>query len=743
MRIKSVSAKRFFKTLALGSAIAVAAVGLPFAAAAPANAVDPVVTTASVTSNTFAISKVGSSYKIALDLNDAKYSNKTVNVYVTRIVYGQKIVVASRTVKLGTGAVGSTTTTRKIKTGDTIKVTKGSLVVFTRKITSVGLGDVIHPTLSITDNINGLATGAINYTFTFSEAVTGFSADDVTVVGGTKGTLTGTAGGTTYGLTVTPLADSTATITVDVAANSAIDAAKNGNVAAAQNVQLVNTHNPAVVITDDYPGTVHSNDQVVYTFTFNQPVTGFESSDIVVVNGTKGAFVALSQTAYTLVVTAPAGSVSGNISVSVAANVTSSIATSAGNLAAAESLQPLNTTNPAVTITDSSVGTLFAGQTITYTFTFAEAVTGFTTGDVVVTGGTKGVFTASSALVYTLVVTPNDNSNTSMTVDIAAGAGTAVATGNPTAAATQNVQPIDTRHIVATINDSTFVDWTNATSVQSGVHHYTVVFGEAVSGFTASDITVSGGSVPANFTGSLASYSFDTTVNPGLVGNLVVSIAAGSASSNVTNNQIAAASDSRKFDLVHPLVKVATDTTTALSGSTSALITVTFSKSVSGFLASDITVGSGGVAETGTFAGSGSSYTMSVHGDGTTTSFAVSVASGVATDGTNTNIASLAVTQLVGGPTVVITGATTASGVYALTITFSSTVSNFIRSDITVNGVAAPGDAVLTGSGTTYTLTVTETASATVAVSVSAGVATAVNAVGNSASNTVTTVVTI
>jgi DNA-binding cell septation regulator SpoVG len=742
MRIKSVSAKRFFKTLALGSAIAVAAVGLPFAAAAPANAVDPVVTTASVTSNTFAVSKVGSSYKIALDLNDAKYSNKTVNVYVTRIVYGQKIVVASRTVKLGTGAVGSTTTTRKIKTGDTIKVTKGSLVVFTRKITSVGLGDVIHPTLSITDNINGLATGAINYTFTFSEAVTGFSADDVTVVGGTKGTPTGAAGGTTYGLIVTPLADSTATITVDVAANSVTDLAKNGNVAAAQNVQLVNTHNPAIVITDDNAGTIHANDQVTFTFTFNQPVTGFDISDVTLVHGNKGAFVAVSSTVYTLVVTA-AANFSGRMTVDVAAGVATSSATSATNLAAVQAVQDVNTFNPTVTITDDNAGTVNAGQVVTYRFTFSEAVSGFTTGDVRVVGGTKGLFTAVSTTVYTLPVTPNDNSNTSMTVDVDAAAANSIANNNPTAVATQNVQPVDTRHIVATITDSTFVDWTNATSVQSGVHHYTVVFGEAVSGFTASDITVSGGSVPANFTGSLASYSFDTTVNPGLVGNLVVSIAAGSASSNLTNNQIAAASDSRKFDLVHPLVKLATDTTTALSGSTSALITVTFSKSVSGFVAGDITVGSGGVAETGTFAGSGSSYTMSVHGDGSTTSFEVSVASGVATDGTNTNVASVAIAQLVGGPTVVITGATTASGVYALTITFSSTVSNFIRSDITVSGVAAAGDAVLTGSGTTYTLTVTEAASATVAVSVSAGVATAVNGVGNSASNTVTTVVTI
>ena len=724
MRINNVSAKRFFKTLALGSAIAVAAVGLPFAAAAPANAVDPVLTTASVTSNTFAISKVGSSYKIALDLNDAKYSNKTVNVYVTRIVYGQKIVVASRTVKLGTGAVGSTTTTRKIKTGDTIKVTKGSLVVFTRKITSVGLGDVIHPTLSITDNINGLATGAINYTFTFSEAVTGFSADDVTVVGGTKGTLTGAAGGTTYGLTVTPLADSTATITVDVAANAATDAAKNGNIAAAQNVQLANTHNPAVVITDDYPGTVHSNDQVVYTFTFNQPVTGFESSDIVVVNGTKGAFVALSQTAYTLVVTAPAGSVSGNISVNVAANVASSIATSAGNLVAAESLQPLNTTNPAVTITDSSVGALFAGQTITYTFTFAEAVTGFTTGDVVVTGGTKGVFTTTSALVYTLVVTPNDSSTTNITVDIAAGAGTSVATGNPTAAAVQSVQAVNTSHVVAGISD-------NSNTVTPGADiTFTFTFPEAVTGFTTGDVVVVGGT-KGTFAGAGTTYTLIVTPTGA---STTVDVAAGLATSAVTGNLTGASVQHvAKLELL-----ITDDKPAAVLAGQTVKYTFTFNKNVGAtFTIGDITV-TGGSAGSLNATTAGLVYELVVTPTASsTTPIALSVGTSV-TSGTysllaTTTAASQAVDTV--RPTVVISQGTLAGGSVTVTFTFSESVTGFSAAGVTVaNGTKG----VVAGSGAVYTLIITG-ASITTTVDVAVDAANGVTHLsGNAAPSTFT-----
>jgi hypothetical protein len=704
MRIKSVSAKRFFKTLALGSAIAVAAVGLPFAAAAPANAVDPVVTTASVTSNTFAVSKVGSSYKIALDLNDAKYSNKTVNVYVTRIVYGQKIVVASRTVKLGTGAVGSTTTTRKIKTGDTIKVTKGSLVVFTRKITSVGLGDVIHPTLSITDNINGLATGAINYTFTFSEAVTGFSADDVTVVGGTKGTLTGAAGGTTYGLIVTPLADSTATITVDVAANSVTDLAKNGNVAAAQNVQLVNTHNPAIVITDDYPGVVHANDQVVYTFTFNQPVTGFESSDIVVVNGTKGAFVALNQTTYTLVVTAPGSSVSGNISVNVAAGAATSIANSATSLAAAESLQPLNTTNPAVTITDSSVGTLFAGQTITYTFTFGEAVSGFTIGDVVVTGGTKGTFTATSALVYTLVVTPNDNSNTSITVNVAAGAGTAVATGNPTAAATQSTQLVDTRHPSVVITD-------NFNAVAGGDITFTATFSEGVSGFIAADFATVGGTRGA-FT-AVSSTVYTLVVTP-TAGTVTANIAADAAFSSITGNlNTAAVQDSQAADLIHLVVAISgsAPSPTIHIGQT-VTYTFEFNKDVTDFVSGDI-VPTGGTVTS--FTGSGRSYTAVITPNAdSNTAIAFTLGAGsvnTTMGGTYALAATGSPSQNVDTrrPTVAIASSAVSSGTFTLTFTFNEAVTGFAAADVTLSaGTKGAFNAIST---TVYTLVVTYTPS--------------------------------
>ena len=70
--------------------------------------------------------------------------------------------------------------------------------------------------------------------------MTGFTAADVDVVGGTKGTFTA-VDGDTYTLVVTPDANFEGNLTVDVAANVAADLAANGNTAAPQSVQAVDT----------------------------------------------------------------------------------------------------------------------------------------------------------------------------------------------------------------------------------------------------------------------------------------------------------------------------------------------------------------------------------------------------------------------------------------------------------------------------------------------------------------------
>ena len=106
--------------------------------------------------------------------------------------------------------------------------------------------DTTAPVLTITDNVAAAtATGDVTFTFAFNEDVgTSFTVDDITVVGGTKGTFTRT-GGTGATLVVTPTANSAGMIQLSVAAGRFNDAAGNVNVATSSQ-QAYNTVIPVV-----------------------------------------------------------------------------------------------------------------------------------------------------------------------------------------------------------------------------------------------------------------------------------------------------------------------------------------------------------------------------------------------------------------------------------------------------------------------------------------------------------------
>lgn len=101
--------------------------------------------------------------------------------------------------------------------------------------------DTTAPTVTITDNVSGTATGEVTFTFTFSEAVTGFVATDVTVINGAKGTFTMAPTGLSATLVVTPNPNSSGNIGLNVASASFADTAGNNNTAAATTSQAFNT----------------------------------------------------------------------------------------------------------------------------------------------------------------------------------------------------------------------------------------------------------------------------------------------------------------------------------------------------------------------------------------------------------------------------------------------------------------------------------------------------------------------
>ncbi len=120
--------------------------------------------------------------------------------------------------------------------------------------------DQTRPVLTITDSkASGTANGAVTYTFTFSEAVSDFSADDVTVLNGTKGVFTaiteGADAGKRFTLVVTPPEGAAgADIGLSVGkdwTDRAGNAPEAVTVAAAQGFDRINPDAPEVALKQD------------------------------------------------------------------------------------------------------------------------------------------------------------------------------------------------------------------------------------------------------------------------------------------------------------------------------------------------------------------------------------------------------------------------------------------------------------------------------------------------------------
>jgi large repetitive protein len=212
-------------------------------------------------------------------------------------------------------------------------------------------------------------------------------------------------------LVVTPTANSTTPISLTTSTTGVIDAAGNVVTAPTTYTQAVDTVAPTLTITDSASGV--AGGPVTFTYTFSEAVTGFDASKITVAGGTKGAFTAVSSTEYTLVVTPPAGD--GNITLSTS---TTGVVDTAGNQTVVpnEHIQAYSVVLPTVLISDGTVGA--ASSAVTYTFTFSEAVTGFTAEKILVTNGTKGTLTTISPSQYSIQITPTLVNANNMTVGI-------------------------------------------------------------------------------------------------------------------------------------------------------------------------------------------------------------------------------------------------------------------------------------------------------------------------------------
>ncbi|WP_369178911.1 beta strand repeat-containing protein [Candidatus Thiodubiliella endoseptemdiera] len=219
-------------------------------------------------------------------------------------------------------------------------------------------------------------------------------------------------------------------------------------------------------ITDDKSDTAKVGEVITYTFTFDEAVTDFDINDITVTGGTKGTFASVngSESVYTLELTPPANS-KGIISLTVAVDAATSKVNTALKSVAASNNQSFDTQAPTLIISDDKADalTLKTGDTITYTFTFSEAVTGFDKSVINISNGAIKTGTdliasttpADAGKVYTLTVVPSSDLDvgSNLTVSVSANPAITDSAGNAySTTAANNEQAIDTKAPVAALS---------------------------------------------------------------------------------------------------------------------------------------------------------------------------------------------------------------------------------------------------------------------------------------------------
>ena len=258
---------------------------------------------------------------------------------------------------------------------------------------------------------------------------------------------------------------------------------------------------------------------------------------------------------------------------------------------------------------------------------------------------------------------------------------------------------------------------------------YTVTFSESVTGVDAADFALSASGTASGAITSVSGSGSTYTVTVGsLAGDGTLRLDLNSSGTGIQNGSSVAiasgysAGQTYTLDHTAPSVSSIARVTGATSNATSADYTVTFSESVTGVDTSDFALTAGGTAA-GTISaisGSGSTYTVSVSsisGDGTLRLDLKGSGTGIADGASNAIGAGYSAGQsytfdhtapVVSSITRVGSASTSASSL-DYTVTFAESVTGVDISDfaLTAGGSASGTVSSVSGSGTTYTVSVT------------------------------------
>ncbi|VVP53408.1 hypothetical protein PS862_05537 [Pseudomonas fluorescens] len=579
--------------------------------------------------------------------------------------------------------------------------------------------DTVRPTATILVADAALAVGQTSVvTFTFSEAVTGFTLADLTVSNGTLSNLS-TSDNITYTATLTPTASITDTTNLITLDNTGVtDAAGNaGSGTTDSNNYAIDSQRPTATIVLADP-TLSAGETSQVTITFSEAVTGFSNDDLTIVNGTLSA-VSSSGGGITWTATfTPTVDVNDPSNIITLANIgVTDVAGNTGNGTTNSANFTIDTVLPTATIVVAD-NALNIGETSLVTITFSEAVTGFSNADLTIANGTlSAVSSGDGGVTWTATFTPSASTTDATNLITLNNTGVQNASGNAgTGSTDSNNYAIDTVRPTATIVVADTELRIGETSL------VTITFSEAVSGFTNADLTIANGTLSAvsssdggiTWTATFTpSASITDTTNLITLDNTGLTDAAGNAGSGTTD------SNNYAVDTARPNATIVLADSTLSAGETS-LVTITFSEAVTGFSNADLSIANGtlsavsssdgGITWTATF-----TPTLGVKDTSNVITLANTGVVDMAgnTGSGTTNSGNYTIDTVRPTATIVVADNALKIGETSLvTITFSQAVSGFSNADLTIaNGTLSAVSS--SDGGITWTATFTPTASTT------------------------------
>ncbi len=566
--------------------------------------------------------------------------------------------------------------------------------------------DTVRPTatMSLSNTSPGWGQTA-TVTLTFSEVVTGLTAADFTVDGGTLSNLQ-SSNGINWTATLTPATSGSGSGSLQLAASGVTDASGNSGPAAAVSTSFSYVVPPTVTVTS----AAMSSDSGSSSSDFITNVTAqtFSGSLSAALGSNEFVQVSLDDGAtwHQASVTGTSWTLSGQ---TLSASNTLLARVSNGDATGAEWSQEytLDQAGPSATITLSE-SALLSGETATVTITFSEAVTGLTLADFKYSGTMSGLSSNDDGTIWTATLTPASNGAGEVRLDALAVTDLAGNTGpsaDVSASFTYNATPSATIE-TASMTDTNFADdfiTSSASQIIAGTLSESLARGEYV------EVSLDNG---ATWTEA------DTTGTSWTLYGQTIS-ASSTLKVRVSNGAAAGTEYSHSYTLdqaAPTLWSMYIDKSSMTSGESTTL-TVLFDEAVYGLTAGDFTVSG---ATLGAF--TTTDYLTWTATLTPTASGSIALAASTVTDaagnvGPSANSASLNFTFTADttGPSATLTlsdNTLVAGQTATLTVTFSEAVTDTpTAADFTVTG-GALGAFTSADGGTTWTATLTPTANA-------------------------------